>query len=425
METTAKQVRRWRREGPVPIILDLLLLLTLLALPLIWLMDPFQLALGWWHMSASWGLKPVIFLCLVLSVRAAAVLGPAGLIPKTPAKLLLLAVYSPWIVLLLVEGVLAIAGFDRPLPPIVIQGESGSKAPMRYDAFAGDAELGWILIPGTGFQGETVNQLGFLDREVGESKAQGTRRVICMGDSCTAQGSPPYSGCLNELLQADPVTPENWEAFNVGVHGYTSWQGLKLYRRRVKGMEGDVVTLFFGWNDHWSTRTPDSVKYPRVFSPFLGNLLNALQRKRFYAFMVHVLRGSPETGTGERLQVRVPPDEYAANLRKLVDEIRADGAIPILITAPRTERLAGRIIRANKCRDAKPLLERHDYYADLTRRVAEEKNAELLDLAAIFAETGDGRLFLGDGVHFRQRGLERIAAEIHRRLKSLADRDRL
>ncbi len=385
-------------------------------------MDPFQLALGRWHMSASWGLKPVIFLSLVLSVRLAAVRGSAGLLPKTPVKLLLLAVYSPWSVLLLADGVLALAGFDQPLPPIVIQGKSGSKAPMRYDAFADDAELGWILLPGTSFQGETVNQLGFLDREVSEDKAEGTRRVICMGDSCTAQGGPPYSGCLNELLQADPVTPGTWEAFNVGVHGYTSWQGLKLYRRRVRSLEGDVVTLFFGWNDHWSTRTPDSVQYPRVFSPFLGKLLNALQRKRFYAFMVHALRGRPETGAGDRLQVRVPPEEYARNLEMLVDEIRADGAIPVLITAPRTDRLAGRIIRANRPKDLENLLERHDRYADLTRRVAEEKNAELLDLAAILAEPESERLFLGDGVHFRQRGLERIAAEIHRHLKSMADR---
>jgi len=421
----ANRIRSWRRAGAIPVVLDLLVVITLLTIPVIWLMDPLRLGVGRFNASASWGLKPVLFLFLVLLVRRVTVRGSAGLLPRTPVKLLLLVIYPAWIFLLLAEGVLALAGYSRPLPPIVIRGESELRSPVKYPAFAGDAELGWVLIPGASFQGRTINQLGFLDREVSERKARATRRVICMGDSCTAQGNPPYSGYLHELLTEKPVTPETWEAFNVGVHGYSSWQGLKLYRRRVRSMQGDLVTLFFGWNDHWSTQIADSIRYPRFFSPFVGKVLNALQRKRFYSLMVHALRGRPRTGKRERIRVRVPPEEYVRNLRKLVDEIRGDGAIPILITAPRTERLTGRIIRANKPRNMKELLALHDDYADLTRRVAREKKVELLDLATLLVGPEGSRLFMRDGVHFRQEGLERIAAEIHARLLSMAERGAL
>lgn len=51
-----------------------------------------------------------------------------------------------------------------------------------------------------------------------------------MGDSCTAQGRPPYSDILHELLQRAPPTPETWEALNTGVYGYSSMQGLRQYQ---------------------------------------------------------------------------------------------------------------------------------------------------------------------------------------------------
>ncbi len=415
----ANRAGKWRRTGTVPVILDLLVLVTLLALPVIWLLDPLRLNLGGWRMSASWGLKPLLFLGLVLLIRLTTVRGPAGLLSKAPVRLLLLAIYPAWIFLLLAEGVLALAGYGRPLPPILIQGEAATESPVPYTAFRGDADLGWALVPGTSFLGQEVNRLGFLDREVGERKPAGTRRVICLGDSCTAQGHPPYSRYLHDLLTERPVTGESWEAFNIAVPGYSSWQGLKLYRRIGRDLEPDAVTVYFGWNDHWASRRPDSIQYREVYSPLAGNLLNALQRKRFYSFLAHTLLGGTAGGPEEKLQVRVAPDEYLRNLAQLVDEIRADGAIPILITAPRTDWLAGKTIRRNRPRTLEDLLALHDRYADLTRRVAEEKKVELIDLDDLLTGEEAAGLFLNDGVHFRQEGLERIAAEIHTRLLAL------
>ena len=59
--------------------------------------------------------------------------------------------------------------------------------------------------------------MGFLDREVNPIKKNGTIRVICMGDSCTGQGIPPYSGYLHTELTNNPPGDLSWEAFNMGV----------------------------------------------------------------------------------------------------------------------------------------------------------------------------------------------------------------
>ncbi len=325
--------------------------------------------------------------------------------------------------LLVSEGALALAGFDREIPPVTIEGESGpDESPVH---FARDAELGWVFQREGEFRGRPVNRLGFLDREVDVRKEPGIRRVICMGDSCAAQGSPPYSGYLHAQLAEDPVAPGNWEAFNVGVHGYSSWQGRKLYRLRVKEMEPDLVTLHFGWNDHWSAPQPDSVRFGRVFGARLGALLNALHRKRFYAFMVHAARGTVKPDSGETMAVRVPPETYARTLREWVDEIRADGAIPILLTAPRAARLASQVVRNNKLADMEEALAIHDRYVELTRRVANEKDVEIVDLAARFSGPDAAPLFSGDGIHFRKEGLRRIADEIHAHLRAMAERGEL
>ena len=414
--------RRWNPARVAPV-LDFVIVLSLLVAPLAWLMDPWRLAVGPLRLSVSWSIKPVIVPVVLLALRGVLARGFGGFLSRALIKRLLLAVYAAWAMLLVAEGALALAGFDREIPPVTIEGDAGAEeSPAR---FAHDAELGWVFQRGGEFRGRPVNRLGFLDREVDVRKEPGTRRVICMGDSCAAQGSPPYSGYLHAQLAEDPVAPGNWEAFNVGVHGYSSWQGRKLYRLRVKEMAPDVVTLHFGWNDHWSAPQPDSVRFGRVFGARLGALLNALHRKRFYAFMVHAARGPAKPDSGETLAVRVPPETYARTLREWVDEIRADGAIPILVTAPRAARLASQVVRNNKLADMEEALAIHDRYVELTRRVANEKDVEIVDLAARFSGPDAAPLFSGDGIHFRKEGLRRIADEIHAHLRAMAERGEL
>ncbi|MBU1909259.1 MAG: SGNH/GDSL hydrolase family protein, partial [Verrucomicrobia bacterium] len=177
--------------------------------------------------------------------------------------------FSPWLQRLLLAGLAAgmvLAGgeialrgvrFSAPVQPITIVGRDGKAKPDDDRGMIPDSELQFRFNPGAEWRGRRINALGFLGREAESNKAPGAVRVICMGDSCTAQGNPPYADFLHERLTNAPPTPQPWEAFNMAVHGYSSEQGLRLFRRQTRYLQPDYVTLYFGWNDHWRSSISD------------------------------------------------------------------------------------------------------------------------------------------------------------------------
>ncbi len=75
-------------------------------------------------------------------------------------------------------------------------------------------------------------------------------------------------------------------------------------------------------------------------------------------------------------------------------------------------------MRAQQARSVEEATRLHDDYVSLTRAVAREEEAALVDLAAKF--DGQGReIFARDGIHFTQAGLERIAGAIDEGVRAL------
>jgi lysophospholipase L1-like esterase len=64
--------------------------------------------------------------------------------------------------------------------------------------------------------------------------------------------------------------------------------------------------------------------------------------------------------------------------------------------------------------------ELHDQYAQITRDVAAECRAPLLDLHRLLSGAASAPLFEPDGIHFIKDGRRRIAAEIYETLCDLA-----
>lgn len=307
--------------------------------------------------------------------------------------------------------------FSAPVQSIVITGRDGRHEDDSR-ALIPDRELQYRLNPGAMWRDRKVNSLGFLGREVESNKAPGSVRVICMGDSCTAQGNPPYADFLNELLVAAPPTPQPWESFNMAVHGYSSEHGLKLFRLRGKGFAPDYVTLYFGWNDHWRSSRTDRMKMAAGAGPIWGWFRKQLNRSRLYQFVISraVTRQTPDA---DNYILRVPPEDYRANLKAFVKEIRSIGAVPILITAPRASVLTPLLVHNRQVARIEDAYQRHDEYCEITRQVAEETGAPLLDLEKMFREEGLDALFSDDGIHLVKDGRRRIAAEIYNTLKEL------
>jgi len=98
----------------------------------------------------------------------------------------------------------------------------------------------------------SLNSEGFRDAEFPGKKLSDAFRIICLGDSWTfgwnvgqEQASPQR---LNVLLKQE-FPSANFEVFNLGVGGYSSYQGLGLMRRRAIDLDPDVVIIGFAMND--------------------------------------------------------------------------------------------------------------------------------------------------------------------------------
>jgi lysophospholipase L1-like esterase len=396
---------RWRT------IIDLALVVTLIFALLAWFFDPWQMTWAGMRLRVSWGVKPWLAIAALMIARSWINQNAAS----APNRLLLpriaLSIGITLLALLTLETALGWLGVPRGEGVFVVQGQSGPA--IRADgSMVSDSDLLWRFQPGMVFNGRSVNQLGYLDREISPVKSDGVIRVVCMGDSCSAQGIPPYSGHLNSLLNNDATHNKQWDAFNTAVHGYTVLQGLALYRTRVAALRPDIVTVFFGWNDHWLAEEPDAARFARVGSPLSTAVRNAIAQKRI---TVALLKFRSKNQTNAKV-LRVPPEEYETGLTALVGEIRDSGALPVLITAPRAENISRRIVHAGHTRSVEEANELHDAYAEITRRVARETGAHLFDLAALLTEP---TYFSDDGIHYTDEGIRRIAELLHNEIMNV------
>lgn len=340
-------------------------------------------------------------------------------------KKLVLALSVVFFSLVICEQILKALDFEAKTPPIIIKGKD-NQAIGQYGILR-DPVLAWKFSPNGEFKGWKINRYGFKDREVLKQKPPNTIRVISFGDSCTADGGPPYSGCLHQLLRDNPPDGEAWEAFNMGVYGYSSVQGLKYYNMVGRDFDPDIVTLYFGWNDHWiSGYRPDShnlafkmnrfsaLVLQRLFEKRIGQLAFRFLSPKHSSMSIRMEDGSYPGDIEEYL--RVPPDEFRYTLGVFIDEIREDGALPILITPPNGPSYTPALLHNGQAKSLEQLAETHEKYTEIIREVAAEKNCPILDLAATMEGEADYHLFNKDGIHLTQEGLWRVADEIYARI---------
>lgn len=386
-----------------------------------------EIFLGPIHFTVSRGFKPVIILLLfvvlrwIVAVRGDRIGRDVNRLVRSPwFSRPMLALGSLVLFFAVLEGMLRGVGFEADLPKVVIRGEHEIDQDLTR-AFVPDPELKYRLNPGAEYNGRVVNSMGFFDREVDPVKKEGVTRVICMGDSCTGQGIPPYSGFLHELLQENPPTDQPWESFNMGVHGYSSAMGLRLFQIRGTELTPDFVSIYYGWNDHWLGGKPDSNAMGLGMSAFQADLFERMQEFRTFQLIVSLMNPVRRIAVKEeKLGLRVPPDEYLWTLRRFIREVLSLDGIPILITAPRAKKLTTLLIRNKQAKDLDEVIRIHDEYCDIVRQIAEEESVPLLDLAAEFAGPENAHLFSSDGIHLQREGRKEVARLLHEKLVELS-----
>ena len=95
---------------------------------------------------------------------------------------------------------------------------------------------------------------------------------------------------------------------------------------------------------------------------------------KFFIWAASPVQHLARRSQGQERVLRVPPDEYRSVLKAFIKEIRAAGAIPLLITAPRRS-LTSAVVGKRYVVSIEEGNRTHDQYIDITRKVAQETGA--------------------------------------------------
>jgi len=334
-----------------------------------------------------------------------------------------------------------------------------------------------------------------LRNPVAVNTPAGARHVLILGPSSTFGWGVPeeatYARRLEGLLQArDPERPVS--VTNAGQIGYSSWQGVAFYRETARSLRPDIVVLAYGANDvdrhrfFLQDQQPDHVSLSRPQPAWAVAWRNRLLRLSFIHVasrqLSKILQDVPcMLGMGAHASqaavppLRVPPERFKANLRKLVTLAHEDKAAVILMTtgfrlpdaasAGRREKQEARLKLAQglesfekgkyplaaqtlsaaleadpglceayyalsrsqqalkDCRAANAnrlKAQAHEpsrigrdlrAYNRLARQIAEESGVPVLDLQQSWSSTGNEKYFL-DPIHFSVEGHRQIAREL-------------
>ena len=292
--------------------------------------------------------------------------------------------------LALAEGLLWAVGFSFAFAPERV--EFGYPDPVVLeDRFVPDPDLFWVTP---------------AYHRVLAGMARQRRQILFMGDSCTAG---PYPNLfLQRLRAAHPGA--TIAGGKLGVGGWSSYQGLAQLRRDVLPLRPRVITLYYGWNDHWIGFGLEDKEIHRLSSSWLARLdvlrtAQLLQKTRL-ALRTRNLAARPE---------RVAPEDFRANLTEMIALARGRDIVPVLLTAP-TSHEAGRepaYLAVRQLRNLDELVPLHRRYVEIVREVAEAENAVLCDLAARFdalpRRAVRHEYFGGDGIHLTLAGNDKIA----------------
>ena len=238
----------------------------------------------------------------------------------------------PLVVLLAVaEGGLTLAGWPPdPTVPFTHNEPFWTIDPDLRDAPTPHRELG-VTFP------VSSNADSLRAPLVAREKRPGVQRVMALGCSTTFGWGVADAESYPARLQAHLGRPDV-EVINGGQPGYTSFQGRWLWDRTLRHYEPDLVFIGYIVQDaRMAAYTDKSQAILQGDARFLKD--NFLYRWRAYLFLrdrigAIQLQAKERPEGGESGVFRVPPEDYADNLRALIKGVRAAGGTPVLFGYP-------------------------------------------------------------------------------------------
>lgn len=295
------------------------------------------------------------------------------------------------VLLLLSEGTVRLADLDRRYLGNPFIGKVWWTEHLMPDLF-----VQWRGRPGlkVSWGNERLNKKGYRGPEFDKRKGPGVRRVAILGDSCTfgliRVGDNKYAFLKSyaQVLQAlfdEKYGRGGFEVFNYAHLGYTTYHGRRILHRETMAAEPDIVVIRFGWNDHSSSRVGYAYSDPE--SPLMEGLKYALYRSRLMGMVL--FRGLPQFSENKIWQfspnptVWVTAKDYARNLSRMIEMARDQGAVPVLLDAPRGEltpeirRMRG-YLKITGYDTFENYLGAHDRYRKIAASVADREGARFV-----------------------------------------------
>lgn len=291
----------------------------------------------------------------------------------------------------------------------------------------------WTCDPVLGFQlakrsGTALNSDGFRSPEF-THKTPGVFRILALGDSCTygIMAAPersffhipePYPQLLQRFSD-ERLGRGRVEVLNGGVPGYTSYHGVMLLRSKLRNLAPDLITVRYGWNDHFvpafgaaatGYREPEGALALAVQDLLLRTSLYGFFRR--LGFEAQALRSN--AGAPQRLQLptewtpSLSREAYKHNLRRIVALGRAEGARVWLLISPYAADVSDpnrprhdefpmspdQLVEINGIGSLEKLVAIHDDYNRALREVGAELDAPVVDMELVYRAHASQALFL-------------------------------
>ncbi len=187
-----------------------------------------------------------------------------------------------------------------------------------------------------------INNYGFRGKDFQIAKPAGRFRIICLGDSVTFGWSvgddETYPFQLEKILKKE-YPHCDIEIINLGITGYTSFQGKNLFLKFGKKLKPDVVIFAFGPNDRYPALLSDKEHYlyhtweKSKIDIFLSRLQIYKLLKSGVIYLMRRAQGlslNPKTFF-PKLKRKVSAEEYERNFATIWQECQKIGCELVLL----------------------------------------------------------------------------------------------
>lgn len=321
-----------------------------------------------------------------------------------------LALVLPLLLLGLTELGLRAGGYEYDVDGPIYRFHNLERTLAQHDPqslFTDDPRLFWRMRPNhAGDHLVRTNARGFRTPDFAADKPDDVYRVLCLGDSTTCGVMVPEARAWPRRLAAllsEAVPARRFQVVNLGVPGYTSLQGRRLFEDQAQAWRPDAVVAAFGAFNDWvpAVGRPDA----RVGDS------SGLAGLRLFQLATQWTRSGAGTDPARRLGLdwdvirtaefdgdrRVPLAAFGSDLARIAEVARERGAQVVFLAQP----LPRRTVEGNPIALA---------YRDRTAATARGVDAGFADGWAAFERSGrpDAALFR-DFCHPGEDGHELLA----------------